>query len=236
MSASRGAALFPGWSYAATACAPTDSTKAAFFAEHTPATKPAPRARAICTARCPTPPLAPSTSTCCPGAKPCWSRSCATVTPGKTSAAACSCVRLSGFLATWSRGTETSSASAPRNGGTAPYTSSPTAKPHPGGACSTTPDKSKPAVLPSTSLRANPRRKGGSLSPMTPFASTGLTPHAFTRTSKAFLEGAGNVRLVTTRMPSGHPRSYTAARMSRVGGNVVVGQIRRRNREARSAQ
>ena len=71
---------------------------------------------------------------------------------------------------------------------------------------------------------------------MTPFASTGLTPHAFTRTSKAFLEGAGNARLVTTRMPSGHPRSYTAARMSRVGGNVVVGQIRRRNREARSSQ
>jgi hypothetical protein len=64
---------------------------------------------------------------------------------------------------------------------------------------------------------------------MTPFASTGLTPHAFTRTSKAFFEGAGNARFATTRMPSGHPRSYTAARMSRVGrrffdvaGNVFV--------------
>mmetsp|Transcript_12673 Transcript_12673/g.47397 ORF Transcript_12673/g.47397 Transcript_12673/m.47397 type:complete len:255 (-) Transcript_12673:47-811(-) len=225
-----------GASYATTWSAPRRFTKDAFFAEQTPTTCPAFRQRSICTSKCPTPPLAPMTNTRSPSLNRNWRSSCAQVTPGSTNAAACACVSVVGFKHTWSRGTETSSASAPRNGGTAPNTSSPTWKPLFKGACSTTPLRSNPTPWPSIMRLANFANTGGSLSPMTPLASTGLTAHAFTLTSNAVCEGDGRGRLVTTLMPSTQDRSYTAARISWSKSKAPQYEKRKSTEEANSGQ
>src|SRR4028118_1518028 len=71
-----------------------DRTTSTFAAPHTPVTRP-PNALAICTAKVPTPPDAPTMSTSCPGSIRPWSRSpCKAGKPETARAAACSTARF----------------------------------------------------------------------------------------------------------------------------------------------
>ena len=109
----------------------------------------APRAFAICTARCPTPPAAPRTSALCPGSTAAVStRACHAVSPASGSAAASTSLRRCGVRASWRDGDVTYSA---RRGllreARHAETRSPTAKrvtPRP--SSSTTPATSHPTV------------------------------------------------------------------------------------------
>ena len=106
--------------------APRERTRSTLPVLHTPVTS-APNALAICTAKLPTPPEAPTISTLCPGSsRPRSRRPCRAVTAEMGAAAACSKVRLAGLGASWSAGAVTYSANEPLH---VPYTSSPGAKP-----------------------------------------------------------------------------------------------------------
>src|SRR5688572_3262711 len=77
--------------------APSERTRSTLPALHTPVTF-APNALAICTAKVPTPPEAPTISTVCPGSsRPRSRRPCRAVTAEMGAAAACSKVRLAGL-------------------------------------------------------------------------------------------------------------------------------------------
>ncbi len=73
----------------------------------------APRARAICTANCPTPPAAACTSTVCPSRTPARSIDWYAVSPASGTAAASSNVSEAGLRAMVRTGAATSSANVP---------------------------------------------------------------------------------------------------------------------------
>ena len=82
----------------------------------------APRAFAICTAKVPTPPLAPVTSARFPAASPASRQPWSAVHPAVGSVAACTAEIPAGRRTSWPAGTRTSSANAPVH---QPNTSSP---------------------------------------------------------------------------------------------------------------
>ena len=90
-----------------------ERTRSTFFVLVTPVTS-APNALAICTANVPTPPDAPLMRTFCPGwTLPSSRRSWSAVVADTPTAAACSNVRLAGFLMNWSSLARAYSAKAP---------------------------------------------------------------------------------------------------------------------------
>src|SRR5215211_6114064 len=93
--------------------APIERTISTLLVLHTPVTW-APNALANWTAKLPTPPEAPMTTTCWPGWTPPVSRSAwRAANPEIGTAAACSKLRLAGFCASWPWGTEAYSAKDP---------------------------------------------------------------------------------------------------------------------------
>src|SRR6516165_12688540 len=107
----------------------------------------APEAAASCTARCPTPPEAPSTSTLRPSKSPPWRRACSAVRPATGRVAAWASVTPSGNGATEWLGARTRSAQAPD--GSMPTIRVPIGGPLPLAALSsTTPTKSQPGRSP----------------------------------------------------------------------------------------
>jgi hypothetical protein len=93
--------------------APIDRTISRRLVLHTPVTS-APNALASWTAKLPTPPEAPMTTTCWPGWTPPVSRSAwRAANPEMGTAAASSELRLVGFRASWLSGTEADSAKDP---------------------------------------------------------------------------------------------------------------------------
>src|SRR3569623_372407 len=92
--------------------APSDSTKPTFGVLHTPVTS-APSALAICTAKDPTPPDAPTTSTRLPASTPALRTAWSAVEPEIGTAAACTEVRFQGLRVSLAAGTAAYSANVP---------------------------------------------------------------------------------------------------------------------------
>ena len=113
--------------------------------------------------------------------------------PTRGRAAASTWERPGGFRVTWLRGGEMYSPRLPikkrpqamQAGSSArPKTSSPTLKSQSGGHLTTSPEKSNPGVWPETRRAHHSIQDSGNLSPQMYLASTGLTPQAFTRTTR----------------------------------------------------
>ena len=188
--------------------APIDRTRSRLDGPQTPVTS-APSALAICTAKVPTPPDAPITSTRCPARTRPWSRSpWRAVMPASGTAAAPSSARSAGRRTSWSAGTHTSSASDPAVN---PNTSSParrsvTVGPVP----STTPARSMPGMgLRGRRRPVAKRTKNGA--PRTACQSPAKIDAARTRTSTS--PGPGSGRGSSSRVSvSGAPyRRWTIA-------------------------
>ena len=121
----------------------------------------APARAASWTAKRPTPPLAPVTSTRLPSTKPAISSARSAVTPATGSVAACEKLTPSGSSARWSVRSAICCAHAPPR--VMPTTRAPSAGPLPSAAArSTTPATSQPGTVPGSSCRAGGASRRGS--------------------------------------------------------------------------
>src|SRR5215218_809504 len=188
--------------------APIDRTISRLLVLHTPVTS-APNALASWTAKLPTPPEAPMTTTVCPGWTPPVSRSAwRAANPEIGTAAACSKVRLPGFSASWPSGTEAYSAKDPSH---QPKTASPGRSwATLGPTASTRPATSKPGTG-CFGLGSPYRMRATYGRPRTVSQSPLPTAAACTRTSTASSLMAGFSMSLTSRASGGPYLEWTIA-------------------------
>ena len=140
----------------ATSCAPSSRRPRARSALRATAVTCAPAPAASWTAKRPTPPAAPVTSTRLPSTKPAISSARSAVRPATGSVAACAKLAPSGSSASWSVRTATSCAQAPLR--MSPTTRAPAGGPLPSSAArSTTPATSQPGIEPAAHAGQAPR-------------------------------------------------------------------------------
>src|SRR5712692_5735950 len=175
----------------------------------------APASRASCTAKSPTPPVAPVTSTRRPRSSPPFARAWSAVSPATGKVAACENVTLSGSSARACVGTATRFAHAPS--GKSPTTRAPTRGPEPSAAArSTSPARSQPGRQPATAV---PER----------LTSPRLSEKARTRTTAPLRSGTGSATGRMTSWP-GASGSTTTARLA------LTGHPRRKGTDTRVAR